>query len=177
MVVFDATFAMLLINPDADVPQDPETGAAVTNGKARIEHLISELAKSGESILIPTPALSEVLVGARGNVADLVAELSSGYRLRAAPFDELAAIETALMTEPTFTGTGQLNNETKAKVKYDLQIIGIAKINQADAIYSDDGRLKAKAETEGIPVIGLPELDLPPADAQGNLVLEDPSDE
>lgn len=177
MVVFDATFVMLLVDPDAAVPNDPATGRSFSNPRARIEHLLNELNKSGESVLIPTPALSEVLVGARGATADLVAELSSGYRLRMAPFDELAAIEVALITENDAAGKSRLDNETKAKVKYDRQIIGIAKATQADAVYTDDEGLRSKAEASGIRVVGLADLDLPQEEIQSALDLSDPSDD
>lgn len=76
------------------------------------------------------------------------------------------------MTEPGSVGKGKIDDETKAKVKYDRQIIGIAKVHQADAIYSDDRGLRTKAEAEGIRVIGLLEIALPPEEPQSKFPFE-----
>lgn len=150
-MIFDATFLMLLADPGASVPTDPKTGEVVTHGKLRVEYLLSELHKSDERVGIPTPALAEILVGAKGSIGSLMAELTASYKLRTLPFEELAAVEVALMAdEDKLAGKG-LNDATKAKVKYDRQIIAIAKVACADAIYSDDLGLRKKAEFWGKP--------------------------
>lgn len=64
MVAFDATIMSLLIYPNSKAPKDP-SGKPVTRCQERIEHLIQTLQEKKEKILIPTPALSEVLVVAR----------------------------------------------------------------------------------------------------------------
>jgi hypothetical protein len=64
MVVFDATTLLYLFDPEAKAPTDPETGSPVTRVKERIEFLVSELEKRREKIIVPTPALSELLVRA-----------------------------------------------------------------------------------------------------------------
>lgn len=171
MVIFDATFLMLLADPNAKVPTDPATGKSVTRGADRVNHLLAEIQKSGERVGIPTPALAEVLIGASGSIAELVTELTSGYKLKTLPFDEMAAIEVAIMsTNSALSGEG-LSDETKAKVKYDRQIIAIAKLAGADAIYSDDIGLRKKAQALGIRSLGLEDVALPPEDVQGKLPL------
>lgn len=172
MVVFDATFLLLLVDPSAAPPLDPATGQPVSQAKERVEYLLSELQKSGERVVVPTPALAEALVGATGPIGELVALLTASYKLKTASFDELAAVEVALMADKSSVGV--LNDETKAKVKYDRQIIAIAKVIQADAIYSDDKNLRSKARAVGMRAVGLEELDLPPVDPQGNLSLPEP---
>lgn len=106
--------------------------------------MLTELHKSGERVGIPTPALAEVLVGAQGEISELVAELTVGYKLKTLVFDEMAAVEVALMTDGANLVKNRLTDETKTKVKYDRQIIAIAKVNFADAIYSDDQGLRKK---------------------------------
>ena len=64
MPVFDATTLLLFLEPDARAPLDPATNKPVTDAKARIDQLIDTLEKGRETIVIPTPALSEVLVHA-----------------------------------------------------------------------------------------------------------------
>ena len=64
MPVFDATTLLLFPEPDARVLLDPPTNEPLTNAKARIDHLIETLETGRETIVIPTPTLSEVLVHA-----------------------------------------------------------------------------------------------------------------
>ncbi|MGQ0529995.1 MAG: hypothetical protein ACT4PG_09320 [Panacagrimonas sp.] len=174
MVVFDATFLMLLVDPAAAPPLDPATNKPVTQAKLRIEHLLSELQKSGERVGVPTPALSEVLVGAAGPIHELVTELTAGYKLKTLAFDELAAIEVALMTDRALTAKGAVSDETKARVKYDRQIIAIARVAGADAIYTDDLGLRKKAHSLGMRTVGLEDVALPPEQVQGTLSLPEP---
>jgi hypothetical protein len=93
---------------------------------------------------------------------------------RIMPFDSLAAIEAAAMTRTAIdAGDKRGGSEaTWAKVKFDRQIVAIAKITQATAIYSDDADVRAIAAAEGIPVIGLAELPLPPQNPQIEMQLE-----
>ena len=60
-----------------------------------------------------------------------------------------------------------------AKVKYDRQIVAIAKVSGATAIYSDDD-VRTLGGRHGIPVLGLADLPLPAGAAQGLLDLGDP---
>jgi len=58
---------------------------------------------------------------------------------------------------------------TWAKVKFDRQIIAIAKVHRVSAIYSDDKDVKAWAEQHGIRVVRLEDIELPPELAQRSL--------
>ena len=62
-------------------------------------------------------------------------------------------------------------NPTLAKAKFDRQIVAIAKVHRATAIYSDDGDVKSLGERAKIKVIGIADLELPPQDAQLSFVL------
>jgi hypothetical protein len=62
-----------------------------------------------------------------------------------------------------------------AKVKFDRQIVAIAKVARATAIYSDDADVRVLAATENIAVIGLAELPLAPEEAQIEMQLEPPT--
>jgi hypothetical protein len=76
MVIFDATFALLLVDENADAPSDPETQQPIERARDRIEHLIAELASANVRIGIPTPALAEVLVTQSSRAAELMAALT-----------------------------------------------------------------------------------------------------
>jgi hypothetical protein len=63
------------------------------------------------------------------------------------------------------------SSATWTKIKFDRQIVAIAKVCRATVIYSDDedvGKIAARAR---IKVIGLADLPLPPEDAQLGFVL------
>ena len=55
---------------------------------------------------------------------------------------------------------------TWAKIKFDHQIVAIAKVNGATAIYSDDQDLRTFAQQAGLQVVGLADLPLPPKESQ-----------
>lgn len=62
--------------------------------------------------------------------------------------------------------------ETYAKLKFDRQIVAIAKVVGGTQIYSDDHGLKKVAERAGIDVVRLQDLPLPPEELQGNFLEE-----
>jgi hypothetical protein len=63
------------------------------------------------------------------------------------------------------------DRETWAKLKFDRQIIAIAKVNCAKSIYSDDFGVKSVATANGLKTVHTWELPLPPTAAQGELDL------
>ena len=46
MAVFDVSFLILLLHPDANPPIDPETEKPVEHARDRIEHRVATLEKS-----------------------------------------------------------------------------------------------------------------------------------
>lgn len=175
MAVFDATALLLLLEPDASPPLDPETGVPMTDVAARIKFLVDTLEEQRETIVIPTPALSEVLVHA-GDAGPVYLEILNGSRcFRIEPFDQRAAVELAAMTREAMAA-GDLRagtDATRAKLKFDRQIVAIALTRGETTVYSDDGdiaRLGRPLGLEVIPSHALPErpedpqfaFDLPP---------------
>ena len=174
MAVFDATTLLLFLEPDASAAGDPATNEPVTNAKARIDHLIETLDKRRETIVIPTPALSEVLVHANEAGPRYLEILNTTRCFRIEPFDQRAAVELATMTREALR-EGNLRagtQATRSKLKFDRQIIAIARTQNETTIYSDDGDIATLAEPLGLEVIPLHTLPVPPKDAQGNLELE-----
>lgn len=92
-------------------------------------------------------------------------------------FDTRAAIEVAAMTRSAIDSKAKrgASDSTWAKIKYDRQIVAIAKVNQANLIYSDDRDIRAIATQAGIAVVGLADLQLPPESAQHELPLIRPT--
>jgi hypothetical protein len=79
LVAFDTTFLVPLLDP-----QVKGTGEV----DARISHLIATLDRQRAKIVIPTPALSEVLIGAADAAPAYLEILSKNSRFRIAPFGE-----------------------------------------------------------------------------------------
>ena len=88
MVIFDSSTLLLVLDPKAKPPTDPNTGKSVERAADRIDHLISTLDKNGKKVIIPTPVLSEVLVKA-GNATQQYLEIMNKRSVfRIAPFDQ-----------------------------------------------------------------------------------------
>lgn len=172
MVVIDATILLLLLRPGT--PTSREDGVPIDKPKERIEYLVRRLDKAGVKIIIPTPALSEALVRAGAAASLQIVEHLQRYSVfRIEPFDTLAAIEVAAMAREALSGGKKKAQSTStwAKVKYDRQIVAIAKVVGATTIYSDDGDVRRLAKKGKIDVVGLAELPLPPEKAQLDLEL------
>ncbi len=177
MVLLDATAFSLLVYRDAKAPDDPSTGQPVSDAGTRFQYLKSQIEKSGNTILIPTPALSEVLVSVEDAAPAVIELLNRSARFKIADFDQRAAVELAAMTrEAIRVGDKRAGSpEPWQKVKLDRQIIAIARVNQVERIYSDDRGVKYFAELIGMEVIQTWGMPLPPEDPQIKLFLDDAS--
>lgn len=163
MAVLDATALLYFFEPEARPPIDPATGQPVTNATGRIKLLVDTLEERREAIVIPTPALSEVLVHANEAAPQYLEILNKTSRFRTASFDERAAIELAEMTRSALSA-GDLRagtNATRAKLKFDRQILAIAKIEGEDTIYSDDRDISTLGEPIGFTIVPIHKLPSP----------------
>lgn len=174
MVAFDADVLTLVLNDGASAPIDPSTGNPVTHARERVDHLIESLAKAKTRIIIPTPALSEVLVEAGDGGLRYVEALQRALVFGVELFDARAAVELAIMTRQAHeTGDKrQGRTEPYQKIKLDRQIVAICKVVGVRTLYSSDGNLGSFAKRVGINVIPLHELPLPPTPPQLTLGLD-----
>jgi predicted nucleic acid-binding protein len=168
MVVVDASILLLLFRPDAAVPAD-RSGRGIARAKDRVDFLVTQLERDRTRILVPTPALAEVLVKADADARRVIVEtLQRQHVFQIESFDLRAAIEVATMqrNDPAAKSRNKRMSPqaTYAKLKYDRQIVAIAIVNQAQRIYSDDGDIRTLAQRAAIPVTALAELPLPPED-------------
>lgn len=95
MVVFDASVLLLVLEPGAKAPNDPETDAPVHRAAERIEFLIATLSAAREQIVIPTPVLSEVLVHAGAAMQPYLDTLNKQSVFRIVPFDQKAGVRAS----------------------------------------------------------------------------------
>ncbi len=164
MVVFDASILMFLLNEHAP--------ASVPRARDRVEYLIDQLSEAGEKIVIPTPALSECLVHAGPAGPEYLAIISKQSCFRVASFDERGAVEAAARTFHARTRgqrKGGNPEASKTKIKFDRQIVAIATVEGARAVYSDDSDVRGYAIEAGMEAFSLSDLPLPPADPQSAL--------
>ncbi len=174
-VVFDNTFLALLFGPLRTPPTDPLTGKPVDRATERIEHLVEQLQSAQSRILIPTPALCEFLSIADRAGADYLSSLDGTTRFQIVPFDTVAAVEAARTIAAALRSGNKRSGREKTawqKVKFDRQIVAIAKTKNATTIYSDDGDVAAFGADAGLEVIGVAALALPPP-SQVGLPLDD----
>jgi predicted nucleic acid-binding protein len=179
MVVFDSSVLLLVLSPDTKAPIDLVTGAEVLKAAERIEYLIQNLAAAKEKIIIPTPVFSEVLVYAGDALQSYLDMLNGQAVFRIAPFDQKAAIEAAIATRDAIHRGGHRVDSTnpdvtKTKIKFDRQIVAIAKAEAAHTIYSDDDDVCKYAQAAGLVAFRTAELDLPPEDPQAAMDFNNP---
>ncbi len=165
MVAIDNTFLSLMLHPRAKPPKDPATGKAVERIGDRIEKLQEDLDSESERIILPTPVLSEFLILAGREGPGYLEKLSGMKNILIKPFDQVAAIELAAVEVEGRLKEGKRAGSTSpwAKLRFDRQIVAIAKTNGATRIYSDDEDVMKFARRLGIEVIRTWELPLPSA--------------
>jgi hypothetical protein len=171
-VAFDASILVYVVTPDAAAPNDPATGRPVERCGERIDHLLATLEQSGERVVIPTPALAEVLVKASDAAADYLTQITKSRHFSVRPFDTLAAVEHAAIQRQRRKPGSVPKSATRPKAKFDDQIFAITRIAGAETIYSDDPDIKSLCGHFGMACIGIAELPLPPEDPQMRLNLE-----
>lgn len=181
IVALDATALILLLDREAAGPK-AESGQRVRDVQARLAYLATRISKSkGGRLVIPTPAFGEAIVKVEPSAASQYLALVERLRgIRIADFNKVAAIEFAIMQRQLLgempRRLRKLEAETRAKAKFDQQIVAIAKVELADFIVTDDQGLARYAKHFGLRALGVGDLDLPPVDAQGSLPLDPPAE-
>jgi hypothetical protein len=168
ILAVDSSALILLINPAANPPDDPETEQPVTHARERVELFLAGLS-SADTLIIPTPVLAEVLVGAEEGGPGLLEAISGLARVKVRPFGERAAIETAMMTrEAIAAGDKRLGSQAPwQKVKVDRQVVAVVRAENATRMYADDHNLVKFARKLGMDVFST--WDLPVPDGVENL--------
>lgn len=154
---------MLLIDPAASPPSDPQTNLPLERVTERLALLEAEVDRSNDTIVIPTPALAEILVGLGDRAPAVLDRLNRSGRFKIVDFDTRAAVEMAAMTrEALIAGDKKGGSESPwQKIKIDRQIVAIARVMGVTRIYSDDSSLASFASKIGIDVVPTWKLPLP----------------
>lgn len=176
MVVFDTSTIVLALDDNARPPIDPATGQPVEKCKERVKHLIATLSKARTPVLIPAPVVAEYLVKIR-NKQEFLDKFHSSRYFEVGVFGMREAIELSMLLDPDLQGAKTLDDKTtKAKVKFDRQIVAIAKVRGADRIYTDDEKLAAVARNNGIAAVMTWDIPLPPLPLDLEFDFPDPNE-
>jgi predicted nucleic acid-binding protein len=172
MEAFDATFLTFLFVPNAPCKVD--------RARDRVDNLIGDIHGRGDRIIIPAPALSELLIGVGHSKNQILHELTHNPKFLIAPFDTRAALELALMLESVLR-RGRKKGKAggnRAKIKYDHLIVAIAKVCNASAIYSEDADIHKIAGRLGLKAKSVSDLSLPHKRYKGETLFDmDPQQE
>lgn len=162
IVTFDTCILLYLLDPThVPLPPDPNTNQPIDRPLERLNFLIETLDSRRDVILIPTPSWAELLLHP-GDAADKwFAETQKNSSIRFANFDMRAAYEAAQI-ERTAIGKDARHNRSKQCIKFDRQILAIAKVSGVDTIYSLDNGFCADAKRNNMNITKLHEMPLPP---------------
>jgi predicted nucleic acid-binding protein len=165
MVLFDANVLSIAIDPKATIPCDFRTSAPIPEARARVNALIAALEQDGDGVVIPTPALAEALVTVAEKAIELTEEIERRACFRIRPFGKREAIEIAIRTKSAKLAGDKREGikDPWQQVKYDRQIVAIARTENVTAIYSTDRGIHDHAKLWGIPVRHLADVHLTPS--------------
>jgi len=120
----------------------------------RSKLLFDAFADSGTQVIIPTVVIAEYLVGLDpARYGSFIAELQN--RHICAPFDIRAACVAAELWRK-HRRLPKRQQITRSTLKADVLVIATAKVAGADAIYSNDKKVRSLAEKTGLEGRGLP---------------------
>ncbi|QFH65042.1 type II toxin-antitoxin system VapC family toxin [Leclercia adecarboxylata] len=141
---------------------DPESGELISEVPRRIDALVDRIDNINGTIIIPAPVLAEFLIGIDKEKhqahINLIRSMSC---FEIASFDEMAAIECAQL--PTLSELKQMmKSDTANKIKFDRQIISIAKALSIDEVWTHDQGVFKRCKQLGIAVRSLLSVEPPP---------------
>lgn len=135
--------------------------------KARLENFLAECRKNNHEVLIPTPVLSELLVGVdEAAMPDVIGALKSHQSVQIVSYDETTAIEYALIFPEQlelFKSTGV----SKQVMKFDSMILAMCSRFQVTCLLTGDNSMANKARQKGIQVKRIEDLPVPDEARQG----------
>jgi hypothetical protein len=151
-----------LLFPDAKL-QHGEKGITVEFAHERVAGLVRELEAGRELVLVPAPALAEILVTGSVDVQDVLNTLRGATFIRIGDFDERAAVELAMRLRVAIrSGDPRQGMQiTKTAMKFDRQIVAIALVNGARVLYSDDDGVEKFASSCGLATKRVTDLPVP----------------
>jgi hypothetical protein len=163
MKAIDANILSLLIYPSKYQLVDFRTKLPIDRAVDRAWQIVEQADADSEPILVATPALAEALAGGTHNIQAYLDEISKIERLKIFPFGIKASVELAIRTRKALDSGNKRDGveASWAKVKYDRQIVSIAKVEGASVIYSTDEDVHKHGLVWGIETWHLADVKLP----------------
>jgi predicted nucleic acid-binding protein len=153
-VVFDSNFLVAATEPEL-VPKEKDD-------RAKFQLLLRSLDEQKTHIIIPTPVLAEVLMKRFSERARLIQALRRSPRITLAEFGAAAAAVSAELMARKWPKPSDRSAEwSRHRLKFDLQIVAIAQVNNAAVVYTTDKQLAAHCRTEGMAALGFADLPMP----------------
>lgn len=177
-IIFDTNILVQAITgmKDGCKLSNPKNGMEIPDPMRRVEALIDMVESSGGAVIIPTPVLAEYLVGI--DKKDHQTHLNLIQRqscFEIASFDEISAIECAQM--PSIKELKlMMKSDTASKVKFDRQIISIAKALNVDEVWTHDKGVFNRCKEMGIVVKSLADIDPAPVQVLIDMSHDAPSE-
>lgn len=157
-LLLDNNILIQLLAPNATGLRDPETDQELSNLEGRAAELIALAERVNAVLLIPTPVLSEFLIGVAPELFQQYLDVINGSAcFELVDFDAAAAVECALL--PSRKELAQLSpDQAASKLKYDRQIVSIALACMADELWSHDKSLRTLAQNKRLVVKSLADI-------------------
>ena len=142
-VAVDASFLNVFL--------DKRAHSSIQNGAALIANLVNNLDGERAKVIIPTPALAQVLTHHPRAGQAYVEHIRKCACFQIRPFDDKAAFELAQLLR---------ENVTKNILKFDRQIVAIAKVYGASVLYANDEEVVKFAAECGLQVVRFEDLQM-----------------
>jgi predicted nucleic acid-binding protein len=163
----------ILLNPNGRIPFVDGTTVPVEFARERAENVVVTLQKQRRKIIIPAPALAELLTVIGPTAHQYVNLLSRSRIFEIGVFDARGAAELALLNRDTFHHQDQKTGaEPYQKRKVDRQIVAICKVYGVTELYTDDKDLAKRALLCGITPLRISDCAIPDSARQTSLQLE-----
>ena len=137
-VAVDASFLGALLDP--------------TIRNESISNLVKKLSAENVKIIVPTPSLAQVLTRSPDSAQEWMQVLNGNSCFQVRPFDDKASFELVQVLGESATNLRDI-------LRFDRQIVAIAKVYGVSVLYADDEQVTQFAEECGIPAKRLKDLD------------------
>lgn len=165
-LLVDNNILIQILAPNVTGLTDPETKEVLERVEERAQAFVEETERKRALLLIPTPVLSEFLIGVEPSKFQVYLDTLNGNAcFEIVGFDTAAAIECALL--PDKKELAQISpGQVASKLIYDRQILGIALAAMADEVWSHDVSLRKIAASKGLTVKSLADIEPPAVQTQ-----------
>ncbi|WP_273204718.1 PIN domain-containing protein [Marinobacter subterrani] len=165
-LLVDNNILIQILAPNKTGLTHPETNTVLERVDERAQAFVADAERRNALILIPTPVLSEFLVGLEeSKYQEYLDVLNGSACFEVVDFDTAAAIECAQL--PNRKELAQISpGQVASKLKYDRQIVSIALAALADEVWSHDDSLCKIASSRGLTVKSLADIEPPAVQSQ-----------